>query len=198
MGAGDSHARHDDLSFELVTQQTEHVQESVGVLNLSPNPEITGADSVTATTMGTTSRLFPLKTSRALPDLNSDSAGSIDSFSGVFFLRGLTSNGELKLKLGGFELTAASNSYGLTVTKGAEKVKAGRGTEVLVIDELTNPLELDTAAVFTEDDTTVSLATTWQGGSKLKLGKPAIPIGIGTAVSSSESTSSSSRIRGAD
>jgi hypothetical protein len=193
LGAGDSHARHDDLSFELVTQQTEHVQESVGVLNLSPNPEITGADSVTATTMGTTSRLFPLKTSRALPDLNSDSAGSIDSFSGVFFLRGLTSNGELKLKL-----TAASNSYGLTVTKGAEKVKAGRGTEVLVIDELTNPLELDTAAVFTEDDTTVSLATTWQGGSKLKLGKPAIPIGIGTAVSSSESTSSSSRIRGAD
>jgi hypothetical protein len=112
----------------------------------------------------------------------------------------LTSNGELKLKLSGFELTAASTSYGLTVTNGAENVKAGRGAEVLVIEELTNPLELITAAVFTEDfvDTTVAFSTTEEGGSKLKLGRPAILMGIGTAVSSSDSTSSSSRIRGAD
>lgn len=37
--AGDSHARHEDLSFKFVTQQTEHVQESVGGLNFSPNPD---------------------------------------------------------------------------------------------------------------------------------------------------------------
>ena len=77
-------------------------------------------------------------------------------------------------------------------------MKAGRVTGVFVIEELTNPLELITAAVFTEVDTTVSVATTERGGSKLKLGKPAILMGIGTAVSSSDSTSSSSRIRGAD
>lgn len=40
-GPGDSQARQFDLSFGLVTQHTEHVQESVGGLNFSPNPEVT-------------------------------------------------------------------------------------------------------------------------------------------------------------
>lgn len=38
-GPGDSQARQFDLSFGFETQQTEHVQESEGGLNLSPNPD---------------------------------------------------------------------------------------------------------------------------------------------------------------
>ena len=55
LGAGDSHATHEDLSSVLVTQQTEHVHESVGALNLSPNPESTGGDFETASETGTAS-----------------------------------------------------------------------------------------------------------------------------------------------
>ena len=50
-GPEDSHATHFDLSFGLVTQQTEHVHESEGGLNFSPNPEVvaTGGCLVTTT-----------------------------------------------------------------------------------------------------------------------------------------------------
>lgn len=78
----------------------------------------------------------------------------VGSFSGVFAVMGLTSNGELKLKLGGLELIAAAASFGLTVTNGAENVKAGRGAGVLVVKvELNNPFDEVVTAndVFTVD-----------------------------------------------
>ena len=123
----------------------------------------------------------------------------VGSFSGVFAVMGLTSNGELKLKLGGLELIAAAASFGLTVTNGAENVKAGRGAGVLVVKvELNNPFDEVVTAndVFTVDATT-GAETEGGGGSKPNVGKD--PIGIRTAVRSEVmgSSSSSSRMRAA-
>lgn len=106
---------------------------------------------------------------------------------GVFVAAGLTGSGELKLKLGGLELTAAAASCGLTVTKGAEKVKAGRGIDVVnvedVEDVVANPFELVAVddVILEGSEETARLEVTAGGGNKLKLGKLDNPIGIGTA-----------------
>lgn len=53
--AGDSHARHEVLLLGFVTQQTEHVHESVGGLNFSPNPEVAGICKVAVSVADATS-----------------------------------------------------------------------------------------------------------------------------------------------
>lgn len=130
-----------------------------------------------------------MRASRTLPDFKFNSIGRTGSFWVIFPVAGLTSSGELKLKLGGFELVAITTSYELTVTKGAENVKVGRETKIAA--EVTSPLGL-AADVFTEEEATISVGATDSVGSKLKLGKLVILSGIGTAVSSSNSFSSSS------
>lgn len=88
------------------------------------------------------------------------------------------------MKLGGLELTAAAASCGLTVTKGAEKVKAGRGIDVVnVEDVVANPFELVAVddVILEGSEETARLEVTAGGGNKLKLGKLDNPIGIGTA-----------------
>lgn len=119
------------------------------------------------------------------------------SLTGLLIAADLTRRGELKLKLGGLELTAAAASCGLTVTNGAEKVKAGRGTAVVsTVDVLINPFEL-VADIFIEGWDETAVVTVGGGGSKLKLGKLDNPIGMGTAWRSDVigSSSASSRIR---
>lgn len=206
-GPGDSHATHFALSLGLVTQQTEHVHVSAGALNLSPNPQLVAVCGGFVTTSAGLLSFSALRTSITLPVFNSATGLKLVSFSGVFLNTGFTGSGELKLKLGGFELTAAAASCGLTVTSGAENVNAGReadeiGKHVLLIPfvlVVSGAVEDDSFAVIAGAATETSF-TTGGGGSKLKLGRLDKPIGIGTAVSSgpTNSSSSSSRMRTAD
>lgn len=151
-GLGVSHAAQIVLSFEFVMQHTEQVHDSVGGLNLSPNPTlaVTGAGPTGATVVvvdvfgvsafeGASFR----KMSITLPDFNSlvgftGEGGKsvlipIGFFSSTFsssVAAGLTYKGELKLNVKEFEVlaatAAAAAAEGLTVTSGAANVKVGR------------------------------------------------------------------------
>ena len=110
-GFGVSHALHFVSSFSLTTQQIEHVQESFGGLNLSPKPwevVVVGCVGDGTTFKEVSSVDLPrTSTSRTLPLVFSSSAGLTgvdDSLTGSLGVAGLTGNGELKLKLGGFEV----------------------------------------------------------------------------------------------
>ena len=186
-----------DLSLGLLTQQTEHVQESLGGLNLSPNPE--AADAAAGGTLVVA--VVPPSASRTLPVFNSDvvslTVGAITTGS---LATGLTVRGELKLKLGGLEVTAATATCGLTVTKGAAKVNAGRGAEVFAVpdeaeeDGWNNPFDVVAAAELTDEllPDGAEAVTIAGVGNKLKLGKLDRPIGMATAWSSKAPPSSSS------
>lgn len=163
---------------------------------MSPNPE--AADAVAGASLVVA--VVPPSASRTLPVFNSDvvslTVGAITTGS---LATGLTVRGELKLKLGGLEVTAATATCGLTVTKGAAKVNAGRGAEVFPVpdeaeeDGWNNPLDVVAATELADELPDGAEAVTIAGvGNKLKLGKLDRPIGMATAWSSKAPPSSSS------
>lgn len=107
------------------------------------------------------------------------------------FLRGLgdsvsTEIGALKLKDCGLVLTAAAAADGLTVTNGAEKVKAGRDSltaaDVTVLTaDVASPTDCPNVGCFciarVEEQGTAEVAA-GGGGNRLKLGRFDIPSGI--------------------
>ena len=153
-GLGVSHAAQMVLSFEFVMQHTEQVHDSVGGLNLSPNPTLavtgarpTGATDVVVDVFGVSAfeGASFRKMSITLPDFNSlvgftweggkSVSISIGFFSSTFsssVAAGLTYKGELKLNVKDFEVLAATAAAaaadGLTVTSGAANVKVGRAS----------------------------------------------------------------------